>query len=246
MRVFGRYRGPMPAPKAVLLDVGGIFHLPDHDRIRDAFARAEFRVDVEVLDRAHYAGAAAFTVEHDAEIDWKTRWRGYLDAYITTCGVGDDRALREEVHTHLDSEFAVGELWSRIIPGSVDGLRALVATGVHVGIVSNADGTVGQRLAAQEVLQVGPGLGVEVACVIDSGAVGVDKPDPRIFQLALDAIGVEAADAWYLGDMPGIDVVGARAAGLWPIVMDPFGFQAGADYERVTSLVEVAAMVSAR
>ena len=30
----GRYRGPMPAPKAVLLDVGGIFHLPDHDRIR--------------------------------------------------------------------------------------------------------------------------------------------------------------------------------------------------------------------
>ena len=46
--------------------------------------------------------------------------------------------------------------------------------------------------------------------------------------------------------MPGIDVVGARAAGLWPIVMDPFDFQQpGADYTCVTSLAEVAAMVSA-
>src|SRR5438445_8865157 len=236
----------MPAPKAVLLDVGGIFHLPDHDRIVAAFARADVSISPDVLDRAHYAGAAQFTVDI-GEIDWEGHWRRYLDAYITASGVGeDDPSIREEVHTHLDSEFAVGDLWSRIVPGSIDSLRALVATGVHVGIVSNADGTVAQRLAAQEVLQVGPGLGVDVECVIDSGAVGVDKPDPRIFQLALDAIGVAASDAWYVGDMPGIDVVGARAAGLWPIVMDLFGFQPDADYERVTSLAEVAAMVDGR
>ncbi len=235
----------MPAPKAVFLDVGGIFHLPDHERIRAAFARAEFDVNIDVLDRAHYTGAAQFTVDFEGELDWKGRWQAYLDAYITECGVPESGPTRDEVHTHLDSEFAVGDLWSRIIPGSVNGLRALVATGVHVGIISNADGTVAQRLAAQEVLQVGPGLGVDVDCVIDSGAVGVSKPDPRIFQIALDAIGVAATDSWYLGDMPGIDVVGARAAGLWPIVMDPFGLQAGADYHRVAALVEVAALVSA-
>jgi putative hydrolase of the HAD superfamily len=235
----------MPAPKAVLLDVGGIFHLPDHDRIRAAFTRAEFTVNADVLDRAHYAGAAQFTVDDDGEIDWKARWQRYLDAYVTECGVPPSGPARDEVHTHLDSEFAVGDLWSRIIPGSVDGLRALVATGAHVGIISNADGTVAQRLAAQEVLQVGPGLGVEVACVIDSGAVGVAKPDPRIFHMALEAIGVAATDAWYVGDMPGIDVVGARAAGLWPIVMDPFDFQAGVDYHRVKTLTEVADLVNA-
>ena len=236
----------MPAPKAVLLDVGGIFHLPDHARISAAFGRAEFNVNVDVLDRAHYAAAAMFTVDYEGELDWKGRWQAYLDTYITTCGVGEnDAALRDEVHVHLDSEFAVGDLWSRIIPGSVDGLRALVETGVHVGIISNADGSVALRLAEQEVLQVGPGLGVDVACVIDSGAVGVSKPDARIFHIALDAIGIAAGDAWYVGDMPGIDVVGARAAGLWPIVMDPFDFQAGVDYHRVTSLAEVAAMVSA-
>jgi putative hydrolase of the HAD superfamily len=240
-----RYGDAMPAPKAVLLDVGGIFHLPDHDRIRAAFERAEFVVSEDLLDRAHYAGAAQFTVSPDNEIDWKARWGAYLDAYITTCGVSDEPSLREDVHRHLDSEFAVGDLWSRIIPGSVDGLRALVATGVHVGIVSNADGSVAQRLAAQEVLQVGPGLGVEVACVVDSGAVGVSKPDPRIFHMALEAIGVSAQDAWYVGDMPGIDVAGARAAGLRPIVMDPFGFHTHADYESVSALADVAAMVIA-
>ena len=236
----------MPAPKAVLLDVGGIFHLPDHHRIVSAFERGGVGIAAGVLDRAHYAGAAEFTVDYDGALDWKGRWRAYLDAYMTAAGVTEtDASVREEVHTHLDSEFASGELWSHIIPGSVAGLRALAASGVHVGIISNADGTVAERLAAQEVLQVGPGAGVEVACVIDSGAVGISKPDPRIFHIALEIVGVDAADAWYVGDMPGIDVVGARAAGLWPIVMDPFGFQPDADYARVTSLTEVAEMISA-
>ncbi len=234
----------MRRPEAVLLDVGGIFHLPDHQRIAGAFNRAAVSPSPDSFDRAHYAGAARFAVDLDVELDWKARWSDYLDAYITECGIGDDPSIREEVHTHLDSEFAVGELWSRIVPGSVDGLRELVATGVQVGIVSNADGTVAERLAAQEVLQVGPGLGVEVACVIDSGVVGVSKPDPRIFHLALDAISVPAEATWYVGDMPAIDVVGARAAGLWPIVMDPFGYHAGADFARVASLSDVAKMVN--
>jgi len=234
----------MPAPKAVLLDVGGIFHLPDPARIVGAFARAEVTIAPDVLDRAHYAGAAQFSVDL-GEIDWKSHWRLYLEAYITEAGVGDDDpSIREEVHTHLDSEFAVGDLWGRVVPGSVDGLRALVATGVRVGVISNADGTVAQRLAQQEILQVGPGAGVDVECVIDSGVVGVSKPDPRILHMALEAMGVEAGDAWYVGDMPAIDVVGARNAGLWPIVMDPFDFQPGADYARVTSLFDVAQLVN--
>jgi putative hydrolase of the HAD superfamily len=102
---------------------------------------------------------------------------------------------------------------------------------------------IGERLRAREILQVGPGLGVEVECVIDSGAVGVMKPDPRIFRLALDAMGVDAADAWYVGDMPGIDVVGARRAGLRPFLVDPLGLHRHADYDRVASLSELAQRV---
>ena len=115
---------------------------------------------------------------------------------------------------------------------------------MRLGIVSNADGMIGERLRARELLQVGPGIGVEVDCVIDSGAVGVMKPDPRIFTLALDAMGVEAGDAWYVGDMPGIDVVGARRAGLRPFLVDPLGLHEQADYERVVSLTDLAQRVA--
>jgi FMN phosphatase YigB (HAD superfamily) len=233
----------MPAPKAVLLDVGGVFLVPEHDRILGAFSRAGLTPPVELLDPAHYHAAAQFTGDGDTELDWPTKWRGYLDAYITHCEVPDD--LREEVHLHLDSEFADAALWLRELPGSRAGLRALADTGVRLGIVSNADGFIGQRLAELEILQVGPGQGVTVECVIDSGAVGVMKPDPRIFHLALDALGIDAAHAWYVGDMPGIDVVGARAAGLRPFVMDPYSLHVTADYDRVESLAHLAKLVAA-
>ena len=51
--------------------------------------------------------------------------------------------------------------------------------------------------------------------------VGVEKPDPRIFHLALERAGVAAAEAVYVGDLYSVDVVGARAAGLSAILMDP-------------------------
>jgi putative hydrolase of the HAD superfamily len=228
-------------PTAILLDVGGVFLVPEHDRIVGAFARAGFTVAVEDLDRAHYAGAAEFPVEDD--LDWPRSWRCYLDGYITACGVPDE--MREEVHEHLDSEFADAALWLREFPGARAGVHALARAGVRLGIISNADGLIGQRLAEAEILQVGPGPGVPVECVIDSGNVGVMKPDPRIFHIALDAMNVPAADAWYVGDMPGIDVVGARKAGMRPVLMDPFSMHMDADFARIGSLSELAAAIIA-
>jgi FMN phosphatase YigB (HAD superfamily) len=234
----------MTSPGAVLLDVGGVFLLPEHTRILGALARAEVTVDPDILDRAHYVGASRFTIDLDVEADWSGCWARYLDGFAVACGV-DDRD-RNDVHVHLDSEFADAALWVREAPGCRAGLAALAETGVRLGIVSNADGLIGERLRAQEILQVGPGLGIGVECVIDSGAVGVMKPDARIFQLALDAMGVAPDDAWYIGDMPAIDVVGARRAGLRPFVVDPFDLHGGAGYDRIGSLAELARLVDTR
>ena len=55
-----RYGAAMAPPLAVLLDVGGVFFLPDHERIVGAFARAEHPVAAEMLDDAHYAAAVRF------------------------------------------------------------------------------------------------------------------------------------------------------------------------------------------
>ena len=83
-----------------------------------------------------------------------------------------------------------------------------------------------------------------VECVIDSGVVGVMKPDARIFEIALTAMGLDADDVWYVGDMPAIDVVGARRAGIRPFVVDPLGLHADADYDAVSSLAELAARIA--
>jgi FMN phosphatase YigB (HAD superfamily) len=231
----------MASPHAVLLDVGGVFLLPEHSRILGALARAEMAVDPAVLDRAHYVGASRFTTDLDAEADWAGCWARYLEGYAAACGV--DATDAAEAHRHLDSEFADAALWIREAPGCRRGLADLAAAGVRLGIVSNADGLIGERLRAQEILQVGPGLGVPVECIIDSGAVGVMKPDARIFRLALDAMAVAPDNAWYVGDMPGIDVVGARRAGIRPFLIDPFGLHEGAGYDRVASLTELAGLV---
>jgi putative hydrolase of the HAD superfamily len=232
----------MSAPEAVLLDAGGVFLLPEHDRILAAIARAECSASADVLDDAHYRGASRFTTDLDVEGDWAGCWQQYLELYVEECGIAEED--RAEVHLHLDSEFADAALWLRVIPGCRDGIRALADAGVRLGVISNADGLIGERLRQLEILQVGPGLGVEVECVIDSGDVGVMKPDPRIFTIALDAMAVEADDAWYVGDMPGIDVVGARRAGLRPVLMDPLGLHHDADYDRTDSLSDLATRIA--
>lgn len=227
----------------MLLDVGGIFHLPSHEHVLGACRRAGFDAVAARLDRAHYRGTTAFHVDYTGELPWTEMWGGYLDRYVAELGVPDDAKV--EVIEHLQQEFTAGGLWSRVIPGSVDDLRVLAATAVRLGVVSNAEGTVAVQLREGEVLQVGPGIGVQVDCVIDSGEVGVLKPDPRIFAIALEAMDLRPDQAWYVGDMPGIDVVGARAAGIRPFVIDPFGFHGGHDYETVATLRDVATLVKA-
>lgn len=226
--------------RAVLLDVGGVFHLPDHDLIRAALSRAEFEVAVDVLDVAHYQGATAFGA--DGDVPWGEFWPEYVARYARTCGVPDDRF--DDAVDHLGITFTTMAPWSRVVPGAKEGLRELAATGLRLGVVSNADGTTAERLAREEVLQVGPGPGVEVETLVDSGVVGVSKPDPRIFELALDALGLAADEVVYVGDTPAIDVVGARRAGIVPVLMDPYELHLDADYDRVASLSELASRVT--
>src|SRR5262249_51856653 len=96
---------------------------------------------------------------------------------------------------------------------AVDGMAAL---GLHVAVVSNSDGR-----AEQHLIDAGMRAGIEF--VVDSEIVGIEKPDPGIFRIALDRLGVAAARSLYVGDIQCVDAAGAAAAGMHFVLVDPFG-----------------------
>jgi putative hydrolase of the HAD superfamily len=133
--------------------------------------------------------------------------------------------------------------WAGHLRESVEQLPALAATGARIAIVSNADGTVEARLREEGICQVGSGAGVPVDAVIDSGAVGVRKPDPRIWGPALAATGAKAEASIHVGDSLLTDVGGARAAGIRPIHFDPFRLCHLTDHEHADSMAAVVGLV---
>ena len=178
----------------MLVDLGGVVYLPDHDRMRAVLARLDVDPEPDDLDRAHFAGVAAsddFTSDH-------TVWHAYNLAYAKVHGVPEHRL--DHARVVLLEEFAKGDVWTREIPGAREALVAIAALGVRIAVVSNADGTVEAQLRADGICQVGPGAGVDIGAVVDSGVAGVSKPDPAIFRLALDALGVAPEHAIHVGD----------------------------------------------
>ncbi len=124
-------------------------------------------------------------------------------------------------------------LWRWPIVESVVALRTLHEAGVPIGVVSNAAGQIESVLGRFGVCQVGEGEGVPVVIIVDSTIVGVAKPDPAIFSFALDVLDVKPEHVAYVGDSYANDVVGARAAGMRPFLLDPYDDHAGADYDRI-------------
>jgi FMN phosphatase YigB (HAD superfamily) len=111
-------------------------------------------------------------------------------------------------------------------------LAALRARGLKLTVVSNANGklrTLFERLA----------LSGSVDCILDSHDEGIEKPDPRFFELALERSGAARETTIHVGDIYQIDVVGARAAGLRAVLLDEAGLYPGADCPRVRSLADL-------
>ena len=130
------------------------------------------------------------------------------------------------------------------MPGSLDGLRALAATGVALAIVSNSDGTLEERLGTRGSARSDEGAGVPMTIVIDSDAVGVAKPDPAIFHIALEATGVAPERVLHIGDIVGADVAGALAAGVRPLHLDPYGFCDDDSHPHILDIATVAAALT--
>jgi putative hydrolase of the HAD superfamily len=105
-------------------------------------------------------------------------------------------------------------LWRKPIAGMFELVDALVREGTPVGIISNSEG----RLA-ELVLELGKTALFRV--IVDSGRLGIDKPDRRIFEHAARELAVPLRDIVHVGDAWEADVLGACEAGAQAIWFSP-------------------------
>ena len=233
----------------VLFDAGGVLLLPDADHIRRALNRCGLRADISTVDRAHYVAMAAVDKELGrAQVSqggltsamWENSLRHvYRTAKLRALGLPDDCAPEVETEVFEAS-------WGRVAPGAVETLCTIADKDVPIAIVSNANGTVEEELKALNICQVGSGPGTCVVAVVDSTVVGVAKPDPAIFDFALEAAGVPRERAIFIGDSVAIDVEGASRAGLRGLHFDPYDLCDGADHEDIRVLAEVTSLIARR
>jgi putative hydrolase of the HAD superfamily len=226
------------------LDAGNTVIFLDHERLARLIEEATgFRTSAERLVAAE--GEAKRLAESGGLLDvaWSQRDRPGAPAWgrmVATIATRPGLPLAD-VPSMLDVAWRsheVKNLWWKVPPGLGDALDAIRARGVHVAIISNSEGML-ERLFRDL------GILAHLDLVVDSGIVGVEKPDPRIFRYAFDRFGVAPTAALHLGDVFATDVLGARAAGCRVALVDPFDHYAGLhpDVPRVPGAPEVARAV---
>jgi putative hydrolase of the HAD superfamily len=215
---------------AVLFDAGGVLVLPDPTVLAPLLAPYGGDPVIRAHCRAHYAAMAVKSTAGAGEQFWAEYDRAYVES------VGVDPEHRRHAADLLNITRSA-QLWRWPIPDSMSALAVLAHHGVPMGVVSNASGQIEQELLRGQICQVGDGIGVAMRCVIDSHVVGVAKPNPQIFEHALDHFPeFDRARIAYIGDSVTMDIGGATAAGLQPLLLDPYDDHADADFERIGSL----------
>jgi putative hydrolase of the HAD superfamily len=144
----------------------------------------------------------------------------------------------------IEDELLVGRLYDtfsdsssyRLFDDALPAMRALRRAGYRLGLISNFEEWLEEMLVE---LEVGELFDVRVI----SGIEGVEKPDPRIFEVALERAGLPANGAAHVGDSPALDVEPAKSVGIHPILLDRWDRYPDATVARVRSLAELPALV---
>jgi putative hydrolase of the HAD superfamily len=160
-------------------------------------------------------------------------WGEYLKALVERLGVPEPERL--PMMQRVAEGFRDITLWSLVLPETPPFLEALRAQGYFLGVISNSIGTMEQQLERL-------GLGRHFDTILDSALVGVEKPHPEIFQIALSRVppcGIAPAETLFVGDTNATDMGGAQLAGLRGVLIDRVGAYPLATCPRITLLPEL-------
>ncbi|HEV7890946.1 MAG TPA: HAD family hydrolase [Pyrinomonadaceae bacterium] len=145
-------------------------------------------------------------------------------------GLGLDESACESLVSVIDRAHTERHIWCGVDAEAAHVVKELKSAGLVVAVVSNTED--GRLLDSLEAA----GLGGLFDVTFDSHLVGCKKPEPAIFRLALERLGVEADEAAFVGDSYVLDALAARAVGMRAILLDPLDLHPESVCPRIESL----------
>lgn len=218
-------------PQALLLDAGDTILFMDFHALAEAIGQLGDQVDPAQLERAMPVAKSAYQTVVRDKAQHEHGWFVLVRSLLLEAGIAPERA--EGLLAPLRSVHEDFYFWRAVPSDLPEALSRARDAGIRLGVVSNSEGrlqSVFERLNLLHWFEV----------VVDSHLEGVAKPDPRIFQIALERMGLNAERAIYAGDLPEIDLVGAHAAGMHATVVDAFDtYVARPELPRVKSVAQL-------
>jgi putative hydrolase of the HAD superfamily len=223
----------MTPVRAVLLDaLGTLVELqPPAQRLQRLLRESGIEVTEEQAARG-FAAEIAYYLDHHLEGSDRER----LERLRDRCAEEMRRALGVPELDHAAARRAMlGALEFTPYPDVLPALGELRERGLTLVIASNWDCSLPDWLRPTGILALVDG-------VVTSAEVGAGKPDPRVFERALQVAGAEPAEALHVGDRVDNDVEGAAAAGVRGLLVQRDG-EPPPGVEAIASLRELSALL---
>jgi putative hydrolase of the HAD superfamily len=204
--------------------LAGAGHERSGDEVRDASAHIYARFSEAARDGSMWTTSP----ERSREF-----WTSVYDRMLRELRVPDGDGLANTLYREF-TRIENYVLFDDVRPT----IAALQDAGLFLGIVSNFEAWLEDWFGLHELIETFP-------IRVISGIEGIEKPDERIFRLALERANVDATDAAYVGDNPEFDVDPPAALGMFSVLVDRrdrFPNHAGA---RVRDLRELPAILEA-
>jgi putative hydrolase of the HAD superfamily len=226
---------------AVVFDAGGTLVRLDFEWMAAELARRGHATSAHALRRAEVAGRRRYDESRGSSTAGPLGARGDIRAYFggTLEAAGVPPALVPAMVDRFLRRERTDGLWVRMMEGARAALDAIGVMGLRRAVVSNSDGRAEWHLRHTGMLE-----GIEF--VVDSKLVGIEKPDPEVFHIALRRLGVPPHRALYVGDIRSVDEAGARAAGMHFVLIDPLGDYAAPGTQAIREIRQLPDWIAAR
>ena len=222
--------------RGVFFDAGNTVVFPDYDIYVDVATSLGADVRRNDVIRAEALARRAFDLAvKESPEGVQGFWPVYYTPFYEHLGLAGESVSSAIERTREANDSGLG-IWCVPVEGFHETIDALTGRGLTVGIISNSDGRLVDRLTAL-------GMADRFSFILDSAVLGVSKPNPRIFQIATEESTLPAHACAYVGDYYEIDVEGARAVGMRPVLFDPVGFYENADCDVITRFDDVVELV---